>query len=108
MPGVICAPGNFNVRNNHEKFSLRNRSGCALPVEGDFGLDQLWARWRSSARCGATAQIGTGDRLGDRENEKVACESASFSLSANELETRVRFPSPAPLIINDFTPSPHL
>jgi len=37
-------PGNFNERNNHEKFSLRNRYGCALPVEGDFGLEHLVLR----------------------------------------------------------------
>ena len=67
--------------------------------------------WRAGAHRRGVAQPRRPARVtgsADRENEKVACESASFSLSANELETRVRFPSPAPLIINDFTPSPHL
>jgi len=66
MPGFNSSPGNFNERKNHEKFSVLNRSGRALPVEGDFGLDQLLARWRSSARyecfgSGAITRSGTGE-----------------------------------------------
>ena len=51
-------PGNFNERNNHEKFSLRNRSGCALPVEGDFGLEHLvLRRWRAGAHWRGTGVL---------------------------------------------------
>ena len=55
--------------------------------------------WRAGAHRRGVAQPRRPARVtgsADRENEKVACESASFSLSANGPETRVRFPSPAP------------
>ena len=44
MPGVICAPGNFDEGKNHEKLSLRHWPDRAVSVEGDFGLEHLGLR----------------------------------------------------------------
>ena len=53
---------------------MYRRSGRFLRVEGDFGLDQLLARWRSSARhgcfgSGATARAGRRNGGGGEKGE---------------------------------------
>ena len=73
--GSIRAPAILTKgKNEYEKCWMYRRSGRFLRVEGDFGLDQLLARWRSSARhgcfgSGATARAGRRNGGGGEKGE---------------------------------------
>ena len=88
-PGFNSSPGNFNERNNHEKFSLRNRFGRALPLEGHLGLEHLvLRRWHAGAHRHGTGVLGLAQPRGPGgvtvavvKKEKPTSKSASFYLS---------------------------